>query len=76
MVSGQHSVNGRIAQRLADQMEHSIGTDHAPVDLEEYHVRELQWKRGDVTAIFLVEVDNRLTISLVFIDVLKLLFRN
>ena len=54
MVSGQHSVNGRIAQRLADQMEHSIGTDHAPVDLEEYHVRELQWKRGDVTAIFLV----------------------
>ena len=54
MVSGQHSVNGRIAQHLVDQMELSIGTDHAPVDLEEYHVRELQWKRGDVTAIFLV----------------------
>ena len=54
MVSGQRSVNGRIAQRLVDQMELRFGIDHAPVDLEEYHVRELQWKRGDVTAIFLV----------------------
>ena len=53
MVGGQNLANGRTAPHPADQMELSIGTDHAQADLEGHLVKELQRKKGTVTATLL-----------------------